>query len=123
VSKEISVKHIFAEVSPGTDSTAAEDRTGGAENYGINPMDQVETRLRNLKRAPRCGARNRAGNPCQNPAIRGRRRCRLHGGLSTGAPPGPANGNFKHGDLTVEAMEHRKWLRSLVKSVIAPEEG
>jgi hypothetical protein len=36
--------------------------------------------------APRCGARTRKadGGPCQAPAIRGKRRCRMHGGLSTG---------------------------------------
>ncbi len=36
-------------------------------------------------KAPRCGARNRRGLPCQCPAMRLRRRCRLHGGKSTGA--------------------------------------
>ena len=34
--------------------------------------------------APRCGARTRRGTPCQAPALREKRRCRLHGGLSTG---------------------------------------
>lgn len=36
--------------------------------------------------APRCGARTRRadGRPCQAPAVRGKRRCRMHGGLSTG---------------------------------------
>jgi hypothetical protein len=34
--------------------------------------------------APRCGAQNRQGRPCQCPAMRGKRRCRLHGGKSTG---------------------------------------
>ena len=34
--------------------------------------------------APRCGARTRAGCPCRAPAIRGRLRCRMHGGRSTG---------------------------------------
>lgn len=34
--------------------------------------------------APRCGARTRRGTACQCPALRGRRRCRLHGGRSTG---------------------------------------
>ncbi len=34
--------------------------------------------------APRCGATTRHGTPCQCPALRGRRRCRLHGGHSTG---------------------------------------
>ncbi len=37
-----------------------------------------------LALAPRCGARTRAGCPCQAPAIRGRLRCRMHGGRSTG---------------------------------------
>src|SRR5438105_539557 len=36
-------------------------------------------------KAPRCGAKNRRGTPCQCPAMRGKRRCRLHGGKSTGA--------------------------------------
>src|SRR5436309_334684 len=36
-------------------------------------------------KAPRCGARNRQGQPCRCPAMRGERRCRLHGGKSTGA--------------------------------------
>jgi hypothetical protein len=34
--------------------------------------------------APRCGARTRRGTECQSPAVRGRRRCRMHGGWSTG---------------------------------------
>jgi Aldehyde dehydrogenase family len=38
-------------------------------------MDQdVETRLANLRRAPRCEAITRAGTPCQRPALRGRKR-------------------------------------------------
>jgi HEAT repeat protein len=35
----------------------------------------------------------RAGTPCQSPPVQGRRRCRLHGGLSPGAPRGSRNGN------------------------------
>ncbi len=37
-----------------------------------------------LNLAPRRGARTRAGCPCQAPALRGRLRCRQHGGRSTG---------------------------------------
>ena len=33
---------------------------------------------------PVCGARTRAGGECQAKAVRGGRRCRMHGGLSTG---------------------------------------
>jgi glucans biosynthesis protein len=79
-------------------------------------MNKHETRLENLTRAPRCGARTRAGTPCRRPALRGRKRCRLHGGLSPGAPRGPKNGNYKTGDWTTDAIEERGWLRSLVQS-------
>jgi hypothetical protein len=90
---------------------------GGSANFEINPMDHSRaTRLQNLMQAPRCGARTRSGSPCQRPAIRGRKRCRLHGGLSPGAPRGEKNGNFKTGDWTLEAIEERNWLRSLVRS-------
>jgi hypothetical protein len=55
----------------------------GRRQFADNPMDQdIERRLENLKRAPRCGALTRSGGECQRPAIRGRGRCRLHGGLS-----------------------------------------
>jgi hypothetical protein len=80
-------------------------------------MDQhVETRLRNLRGAPRCGTKTRAGSPCERPALRGRGRCRLHGGLSGGAPRGVKNGNYRTGDWTAEAVEERKWLRSVVRT-------
>ena len=59
--------------------------------------------------APRCGARTPSGIPCQRRAIRGRKRCRLHGGLSPGAPRGEENGNFKTGNWTIEAIEERQW--------------
>ena len=50
----------------------------------------------------RCGARTRRGTPCQKPPLKGKNRCRLHGGLSSG--PKTAEGramiaaaNTKHG--------------------------
>jgi hypothetical protein len=55
------------------------------------------------------------GSPCQRPAMRGRKRCRLHGGLSPGAPHGQMNGNFRNGNWTAEAIAERRWLRSLVQ--------
>ena len=57
--------------------------------------------------APRCGAKNRRGVPCQGPAMRGKSRCRFHGGASTG--PRTAAGlahlaaaNTKHGAYGAE---------------------
>ena len=50
----------------------------------------------------RCGAMTRGGGACQNPAIKGRSRCKLHGGRSTGptTEQGKARvvvANTKHG--------------------------
>ena len=50
----------------------------------------------------RCGAKTRSGAPCGKFPMEGKRRCRLHGGLSTGpkAPAGRAAisaANTKHG--------------------------
>lgn len=96
----------------------------------VNPMDQegsesseswnfdVERRLANIRGASRCGAKTRRGTLCQCPAIRDRSRCRIHGGLSTGAPRGDRNGNFKDGAWTKEAQAERRWLSTLVKSVL-----
>lgn len=67
--------------------------------------------------APRCGAKSRrTGLPCREPAIRGKRCCRLHGGLSTGprTPEGLARSrraNWKHGAYSREAREARRELR------------
>jgi hypothetical protein len=84
---------------------------GGQKKFADNPMDQDFGRL-----APRCGARTRADTTCQRPAIHGRKRCRLHGGLSPGAPRGPKNGNFRDGNWTAEAINERNWLRTLVQT-------
>jgi hypothetical protein len=42
---------------------------------------------------------------------------RIHGGLSPGAPRGVANGNYRDGYWTREAVEERKFFRSLVKGI------
>ena len=82
-------------------------------------MSQVITdKLTNLRAAPRCGARNRAGTPCQCPAMRDRKRCRLHGGKSTGAPRAAANGNYTDGNWTIEAQAERRLIRNLLKATL-----
>ncbi|WP_426042891.1 HGGxSTG domain-containing protein [Brevundimonas sp. TWP2-3-4b1] len=68
-----------------------------------------------LRRACRCGAKTRAGTPCQSPAIKGRKRCRMHGGRSPGAPKGEASGNYVSGRWTVETIKARATVRGLVK--------
>ena len=45
----------------------------------------IETRFGPDWPGRRCGARTRQGTPCKNPGVKGRRRCKLHGGRSSGA--------------------------------------
>jgi hypothetical protein len=68
----------------------------------------------NLRAAPRCGAKTRAGTLCRCPAICGHARCRIHGGLSPGAPRGDQNGNYVDGHYTAEAVRERRWAKSLL---------
>jgi hypothetical protein len=36
--------------------------------------------------SPRCGAKIRSGGACRSPAVRGKKRCRMHGGASGSGP-------------------------------------
>jgi hypothetical protein len=82
----------------------------------VNPMNQdLTTRLNNMRGAPRCGAKTRGGTACRCPAVRGRARCRIHGGVSPGAPRGEENGNFKNGYWTAEAVEERQWTKEMLQ--------
>jgi len=61
----------------------------------------------------RCGAKTRQGQPCKAPAVRGRKRCRMHGGASCG--PTSIEGrariskaNQKTGDFTSEKKAKRR---------------
>ena len=61
---------------------------------------------------PLCGARTRSDNPCRKYPIAGKRRCRLHGGLSTGPKTAAgkariAKAQLKHGKF-VNWRERRK---------------
>ena len=64
--------------------------------------------------APRCTATSkRTRKPCKAPAVRGWAVCRFHGARG-GAPKGKANGAYKHGLCTAEAVEERRWMRELL---------
>jgi hypothetical protein len=76
----------------------------------------IERRLDNLAKAPRCGAKTRAGGICKQAAIKGRPRCRMHGGArGSGGPPGERNGNFRHGYFTAKSVAERKAVREVVR--------
>jgi hypothetical protein len=87
-----------------------------------DPMRQadIERRLANLAKALRCGAKTRAGQPCRQAAVRGRSRCRMHGGANgSGGPRGDRNGRFTNGLHTGEAKAIRKVVRARVREIKA----
>jgi hypothetical protein len=86
----------------------------------VNPMNLDLGRIALMADPPRCGARTRSGLSCRCPAMPNGK-CRLHGGLSPGAPRGFANGRFRDGYWTREAAQERKFVRSLLKSPFSPE--
>ena len=68
-----------------------------------------------MNRASRCGARTRRGKPCRSPAVRGKRRCRMHGGAAgSGAPIGNTNA-LRHGHYTAAAIARRRQLSELIR--------
>jgi len=63
-----------------------------------------------LAQAPRCLAWTRSGTECQSPAVRGKRRCRMHGGTNPGAPKGNRNA-WKHGARSSKAIAAGRYLK------------
>jgi len=62
----------------------------------------------------RCGAKTRAGGSCLAPALRGKRRCRMHGGTpGSGAPRGNRNAR-RHGLFARDAIAERERIRDLL---------
>lgn len=73
-----------------------------------NPMHKAHS-------APRCHANAKTtGNRCKAPARNGWQVCRMHG-AGGGAPVGPANGAWVHGDRSQENEHDRRKLSALVK--------
>jgi hypothetical protein len=89
------------------------------------PHDKRRGVLRNgnlsgdFSKAPRCGAKNRLGTPCQCPAMPNGR-CRLHGGLSTGAKTQEGivrirRAVTKHGRYSKQARAELQYYRELLR--------
>ena len=74
-------------------------------------------RLSNMRQAPRCKARTRRGTECQGAAVRGKARCRMHGGANgSGAPKGERNGAWRGGGSTNEAKALRREASALIRA-------
>ena len=64
--------------------------------------------------SPRCGAKIRCGGACRSPAVRGKKRCRMHGGApGSGAPRANQNAR-KHGLFTRDAIAQRRQIQALL---------
>lgn len=69
--------------------------------------------------APRCGAKTRQRSACKSPSVRGKNRCRMHGGSKgSGAPINNTNA-LKNGLYTKEV----KFMKLKIKSTLARAEN
>jgi glucans biosynthesis protein len=74
-------------------------------------------RIRNtgpMLASPRCGARTRGGDRCHAPAVRGKLRCRMHGGAARSGAPRRNQNARKHGAFTQERIAERRAIRALL---------
>ena len=62
-----------------------------------------------------CGARTRAGTPCQKQALAGKTRCRNHGACSLAGPNHP---NWRHGRRSKEVIARHKAARERLRELI-----
>jgi len=70
----------------------------------------------------RCLAKTRKGTPCQNPAVKDKSRCRMHGGKSTG--PRTAEGkarvvaaNTKHGRRSAAHVSRIRFINAELRRI------
>ena len=92
---------------------------GGDEEQRDKPMHPSAAWQNGLSLARcsrRCGARTRNATCCQAPAMPNGR-CRMHGGASPGAPPGQANGMWKHGLRSIKAIERRRAMTATMRAI------
>jgi len=68
-----------------------------------------------FQKSPRCSATSkRTRERCKAPAVNGWTVCRFHGARG-GAPKGKANGSYKNGLNTQEAVAERRALSNLLR--------
>ncbi len=67
-----------------------------------------------LMTSPRCGAKTRAGGSCRAGAVRGRKRCRMHGGAKGSGGQKRNRNARRHGLFTKDAITERRQIRDLL---------
>ena len=71
--------------------------------------------------APRCGAKTRSGSPCRSAAM-ANGRCRMHGGMSTGAKTAEGierirKARTKHGRYSAASIARRRAARQAIRTI------
>ena len=87
------------------DKATAEGRSFNGE-WNCNGKLKMWTGKLPKRRQARCGAVCRTGEPCKRRVVQGKRRCRIHGGLSTG--PKTAEGRERIAEANRKRAESRK---------------
>ena len=64
--------------------------------------------------SPRCGAKTRSGGACRSPAVRGKKRCRMHGGAQGSGVPRANQNAHTHGLFTRDAIAERRQIQALL---------
>ena len=77
-------------------------------------MSNRAPNIRPMLASRRCGAKTRAGGSCRAPAVRGKRRCRMHGGVPKSGAPRRNRNARKHGLFTKAAIAERKRIQALL---------
>ena len=83
----------------------------------METTSRTEKKRYAFESAPRCGARTKGnhGKPCRCPAIRGKARCRVHGGAKgSGAPRYNVNA-LKHGETTTKTKAFRLEIKCAIQ--------
>lgn len=83
----------------------------------MKTTSRTEKKCYAFEHAPRCGARTKSndGKPCKCPAIRGKKRCRVHGGAQGSGAPKYNHNALKHGETTTEAKAFRSEVRQAIQ--------
>jgi hypothetical protein len=61
-----------------------------------------------------CGSKTRTGSLCQKPPLEGKKRCRLHGGMSLS---GKAHPNYRHGNCSIESRSENSEASAYIKQL------
>ena len=112
--QKVTVEHVHVHAGGQAVVGMVEARGEGMEgDQRNNPM---RSKLP-MHRSPRCGARTRSGSRCRSPAMPNGR-CRMHGGMSPGAPKGNKNA-LKHGHYTAKAIARRREIANMLREARA----